>query len=111
MSSPMTPPFSARNRGAHSQISNSFPDTARTALVHLLYKLVDDQFVRGWPEIARELRRIARKPPSIYDSSLVRSIAEARSDAEVIVGQLAWDKVFDFCERLHGHLATPVMGW
>lgn len=40
-------PFSARYRGSHLQIDNSFPESAKTALLHLLYDLEEKGFVAG----------------------------------------------------------------
>jgi hypothetical protein len=68
-------------------------------LLHLLHDLVDKQWV-GWQEIVGELKRIARDVPG--DESQPRRVA-----AELL-GTLPWDKVFDFCERLNGHLAQEV---
>jgi hypothetical protein len=50
-----------------------------------------------------ELQRIARERP---DSTINNS-----SGAEQLLSQLRWDKVFDFCERLYGHLAADITGW
>lgn len=52
------PPFSARNRGAHVQIDSDFPESARTGLLHLLYDLVEREYVGGWIDLARELERM-----------------------------------------------------
>lgn len=101
-------PFSARNRGAHSQIDNDFPSTARSGLDHLLVDLVDKRYVEGWWSLAKELQRIARLPPAEYSRSSVKSIQQARDDAGVILNNLAWAKLYDFCERLHSHLACAV---
>lgn len=107
---PEAPPFSRRI--ASSQwVQNNFPSTARTALLHLLYDVIEKVFVKSWIEIDKELRRIARKIPSEYDSSSVRSINEAKESANTILNELSWDKVFDFCERLHSHLAVEAVAW
>lgn len=70
--------------------------------MHLLHELVRQRLVEGWPGIARELARIARIPPSE-----LRSESEEEA-AELLLG-LCWEKVFDFCERLHGHLAQEAV--
>ena len=57
--------------------------------------------MEGWREVAGELQRIARVAPG-FDQSPARDIAK-----ELLV-TLTWDKVFDFCERLHSHLAREV---
>src|SRR5207249_10153813 len=33
---------------------------------------------------------------------------QAQKDSEEILNQLPWEKVYDFCERLHNHLAKEV---
>jgi hypothetical protein len=102
------PPFSARHRTNHKQIDGRFPDDARAALIHLLYDLVERQFVKGWALLAREAHRIGRLPPKIYDLQHIPSINEARSDTEAAVITLRWDRVYDFCERLYNHLPSAV---
>jgi len=94
----INPPFSARNRGAHTQIDNDCPETTRIGLVHLLSGLVDKNYVEGWGEVVGELRRIARVRPG---SSDYNSYIE---EAEQLLVTLPWDKVYDFCERLYSHL-------
>lgn len=101
-------PFSARYSGEHRQIDGDFPRTARIALLHLLLDLVEQQYVAGWHAIARELQRIARKPPTIYDERAIASIEKANDDAHKLMWDIAWDKVYDFCERLYGHLVCEV---
>lgn len=103
-----TPPFSARNRGRHRQIDNAFPSTARNGLLHLLLDLVEKDYVENWSAIARELQRIARLPPAEYNTSKVQGIAQAKADADEALANLSWEKVYDFCERLHSHLARDV---
>jgi len=98
-----TEPFSARNGTQHRHIDSEFPATARNGVLHLLFDLVSKHYVHGWAEIATELQRIARLPPSDYESPRVSKIRKAREDAE-----LAWEKAYDFCERLYGHLACEV---
>jgi hypothetical protein len=102
------PPFSARNRGAHRQIDAAFPESARNGLLHLLFDLVDQEYVGGWVAVARELQRLARLSPVEYDNSAVASLKQAKKDAEVALAQLSWDKTYDFCERLYSYLARDV---
>jgi len=102
------PPFSARNRGAHRQIDNAFPSTARNGLLHLLLDLVEKNYVANWGAVARELQRIARLSPIEYNTSKVNSITQAKADTEAVLTELSWDKAYDFCERLHNHLACDV---
>lgn len=109
MSSVTQTPFSSRNRGDQPRIDNDFPDTARVGLKHLLHDLVRKQYVQGWVELARELQRIARIDPTDYDSyDSGIAIRQAQTDSEEAVAQMPWDKVYDFCERLHSHLAREV---
>ena len=104
------PPFSRRILGS-PWIQDDFPDSARIALLHLLHDLVDRKYVNDWIEIDREIRRIARDEPQIYDSQQVASIRNARLSAEKLLKTVAWPKIFDFCERLQSHLATAVGHW
>ena len=108
MTSSQQAPFSARNRGQHRQIDADFPETARTGLLHLLLDLVDRDFVSGWKAVTGELQRIGRLAPVSYDTSSVPSRLQAKADAADALAGLSWDKAYDFCERLHSHLATEV---
>jgi AbiJ N-terminal domain 4 len=98
-------PFSARNRGEKNWIDRDFPISARNGLLHLLFDAVEKNFVRGWPAIATELRRIARADPYTYSYSSVGSIDRAQIDAKDFLSEIGWERVFDFCERLYSHLA------
>lgn len=104
-------PFSARHRGRHSQIDEQFPTSARTALLHLLFDLQERAYVAGWRGIARELKRIGRHPPTAYDTSSVAAEKQAKDDAQEVLKSLTWEKVYDFCERLYGHLSRDVLGY
>lgn len=104
MTSSPQPPFSARARGQHRQIDGDFPPSARRGLLHLLFDLVEQRYVRDWTVVARELNRIGRLPLVTYDSSNVPSLKQARLDAGTALENLGWEKVYDFCERLYGHL-------
>lgn len=97
MTEEIFPPFSARNRGAHAQIDDDCPETARIGIFHLLRDLIDRKFVESWRVIAVELERIGR----------VR--AYQNSEPEEILLSISWEKVFDFCERLHTVLAKEVL--
>lgn len=103
-----TSPFSARNRGAHRQIDNAFPATARNGLLHLLLDLIGKDYVASWGAVARELQRIARLPPIEYNETKTNGISQAKADVEAVLAKLGWDKAYDFCERLHNHLARDV---
>ena len=92
-------PFSARNQGAHAQIDNGFPETARIGLFHLLDQLTVRNYVESWKAVNTEFERIFRVPPSHSQKS---------DHAWLLVTQLDWDKLLDFCERLHSHLASEV---
>jgi len=98
------PPFSARNRSEKTWIEEDFPASARTGLLHLVDDAVDRDYLSSWAVVAKELRRIFRAAPATYDLSSVKSIEQARFDAETYLNQLEWARVFDFCERLYSHL-------
>jgi hypothetical protein len=104
MAEEIVAPFSARNRGAQTQIDNDCPETTRIGLLHLLCQLVELQYVQGWKEVVGELQRIGRVSPH-FDNSYARAIAED------LLTTLTWDKIFDFCERLYGHLAKDVTSY
>ena len=87
------PPFSARNRGAHAQIDNECPESTRVGLLHIVLNAVAQHYVEDQQTVVRELERIARVRPDAF------------SDIDRLLMQLAWDKVFDFCERFYNHLA------
>lgn len=70
--------------------------------------LVERRYVDGWVNVTRELQRIARRPPINYDSSRTADIEKARFDANDVLQDMPWDRVYDFCERLHSRLATNV---
>jgi len=89
------PPFSARNRGPHEQIDNDCPATTRIGLLHLVSRLDSKDFL-AWARATEELERIARVRPG------------SSGDAEQLLLGLRWEKVFDFCERLYGHLPKDV---
>lgn len=77
-------------------------------MTHLLLDLVERQYVSGWNAIARELQRIGRLAPIDYNARSASAGRQARSDAEEALAALSWEKVYDFCERLHNHLACEV---
>jgi hypothetical protein len=108
MTSSSQPPFSARARGQHRQIDAEFPSSARSGLLHLIFDLVERQYVQDWISVARELHRIGRQPIVDYVSSNVASRKQAQNDAQTAMENLAWDKVYDFCERLYGHLPQDI---
>lgn len=108
MTSSPQPPFSARVRGQHRQIDADFPPSARSGLLHLLFDLVERRYVPNWIVVARELHRIGRLPLVAYDTSSVSSLNRARADVEAAPETLAWAKVYDFCERLYGHLPEEI---
>lgn len=108
MTSLSQPPFSARARGQHRQIDGDFPLSARSGLLHLLYDLIERRYVPDWTVVARELHRIGRLSLVTYDCSQVESLRQARDDAEAALQGLRWDKVYDFCERLYGHLPQEI---
>lgn len=111
MAQSISPPFSNRNRGAHMQVDSDFPETARMGLLHLLYALVKKRQVGGWIGLANELERIARVKPVVYNENDLPSIRRAHEQTEVLLMDLPWDKVYDFCERLYAFLAIDVTSW
>ncbi|UOB56595.1 hypothetical protein MRS60_05695 [Burkholderia pyrrocinia] len=102
------PPFSARLRGQHRQVDADFPASARSGLLHLLFDLVERGYLTDWTIVARELHRIGRLSVVEYIPSNVASLKQARIDAEAALGVLGWEKVYDFCERLHGYLPQEI---
>ena len=102
MANSASTPFSARTRGKHNQIDRDFPSTARIGLLHIVRDLVAKDYIRDWSEVIKELERIARMLPS-GNYNLTESNSFAVAD-ELLSG-LSWEKVYDFCERLHNHLA------
>jgi len=103
-------PFSRRTHGSQ-WIQDDFPDSARIGLIHLLYDLVDRNYVDGWINIDRELRRISREEPVKYDRQKGTSIESACTSAEKLLKEIEWNKIFDFCERLYSNLANEVSDW
>src|SRR5579872_1534906 len=88
-------PFSARNRGALAQIDNDCPETARIGLLHILHRMVEQDYTQGWRRVNAELQRIGR---------LVPDDTPYPHETQRILLELPWEKVFDFCERLYSHL-------
>jgi len=103
------PPFSARNRQETRWIEEDFPASARTGLLHLLTDAVDRDYVSSWAAVAKELGRMARVAPRAYNLSSYESIEQAKIDVEVELNQLDWERVYDFCERLHSYLAQGII--
>jgi AbiJ N-terminal domain 4 len=99
-------PFSARTGSEKARIDSEFPAPGRAGLLHLLNEAVDRNYVAGWHTVAREARRIARAPVRNYQSNTVADIKAAQEDTETYLNQMSWDRVFDFCERLHSQLAA-----
>jgi hypothetical protein len=89
------PPFSARNRTDTLPVDGAFPASARIGLIHLLTGAIGKGYIHDWGVVVSELQRIARVPPS----------SGGELTATRIVNGLRWDRVFDFCERMYGHLA------
>lgn len=104
-------PFSARIRQDAKWIEDDFPATARTGLLHVLSDVVDRDYVSSWAAVAKELGRIARVPLRTYSTTSVDSIKQARIDAELHLDQLDWERVYNFCERLHSSLAQEAISY
>jgi hypothetical protein len=96
-------PFSFKTSARTYQVADDFPQTARIGLLHLVRNLVDKRYVGGWPAVIRELQRIARATPVEYGSNRTEDFYI--ETFEELLTALPWEKVFDFCERLHSHLA------
>jgi hypothetical protein len=79
-------------------------------LLHLLSDLVERDYVANWGRIAKEVQRIGRQSPSEYTDSHADN-KRARTNAESVLSDLAWEKVFDFCERLYSHLSREDGYW
>lgn len=92
----------------HRQIDSDFPASARSGLLHLLFDLIDRRYLPDWTVVARELNRIGRRPLVVYDSSSLPSLKQARTDAGVVLEEVDWPRVYDFCERLYGHLPKEI---
>ncbi|WP_336759231.1 hypothetical protein [Aeromonas hydrophila] len=102
-------PFSSRHRGSNQHVEDSFPDSAKIAVLHMLYDLEGKGYISDWLAIARELQRISRIQPVIYSQSPFPDVKKARADAEQVLYSLAWDKTFYFCERIYTYLAQDVL--
>jgi hypothetical protein len=96
-------PFSARNRKDVAQIDGDFPHSARVALLHLVTLGVKKSYLGDWEGVALEIHRTARLNPlsSVSDDQARSSLQTILQDEDL----LAWDKAYDFCERLHNYLA------
>lgn len=104
-------PFSAKNRREKNWVEEDFPASARNGLLHVLNEAIEKDYLRGWSAAAKELRRIARVAPAKYSDYSEESIKKARFDAESQLNQLAWDRAYDFCERLYTHLTEDISRW
>lgn len=102
-------PFSSRHRGPNQHVEDSFPDSAKIAVLHMLYDLEGKGYISDWLAIARELQRISRIKPVVYSRSPFPDYMKARTDAEEALYSLAWDKAFDFCERIYTYLVQDVL--
>jgi hypothetical protein len=90
------PPFSARNRSGQARVDDDCPQSTRIGLFYILRSLVARRYVDGWEALLEELRRIARVSPDAWNS------------VEPLLLSIEWEKVYDFCERLHSHLRQEV---
>jgi hypothetical protein len=74
-------------------------------LLHLVRDLVARNYVSDWREVVRELERLARTLPegnyNLSESGFMATVNE-------LLSCLEWEKAYDFCERLHDHLAREV---
>ncbi|HCT61169.1 MULTISPECIES: AbiJ-NTD4 domain-containing protein [Acidobacterium] len=111
MTTPTFQPFSARHHRERKWIDGDFPVTARNGLLHVLSGAIEKYFLRDWIVVAKELRRIARATPVDYNNTTTQGEKQAKLDTEKYLDQLEWDRVYDFCERLYGHLAQDISRW
>jgi hypothetical protein len=95
------PPFSARNRRDTAPVDEDFPSDARTGLLHLIKQGVGRNLIRSWETVAEELQRIVRVPPSSFSSEV-----SAHATVDFLLETVTWDRAYDFCERIHSHLAV-----
>ncbi len=105
------PPFSARNRREKRWIVEDFPVTARIGLFHVLAEAIERNYLRDWPIVVQELRRITRVAPkdyAYYQRNSIEHIRQAKSDAEIDLHNLDWVQSYDFCERLFSHLTQDI---
>lgn len=102
------PPFSRRMQGSKAWVQEDWPKTARVALLHLLHELVSRKYVEGWVVIDRELRRISRQAPIPYSEKTARAEETGLESTTELIQKISWQHLFDFCERLHSHLAKAV---
>ena len=98
-------PFSARSQAKPEPIGDDFPQTGRIGLLHLIRELIAREYIEGWRAVIRELQRIARYTPIEYSNRTPEFYIET---CETLITGLSWEKVFDFCERLHNYLAKDV---
>jgi hypothetical protein len=99
-------PFSVRTLAKSIQIADDFPQSGRIGLLHLIRELIAREYIEGWRGVIRELQRIGRITPVEYSNKLAPDFYIEVS--ETLITNLSWEKVFDFCERLHGYLAKDV---
>ena len=77
----------------------------------MLSEGIEKNYLRGWFVVAKELERMARFAPAEYDENSVKDIKQARFATEALLGQLDWDRSYDFCERLYSHLTQDIARW
>lgn len=105
-----TAPFSRRVQ-PKAAVENAFPERARTGLLHLLTDFVEKQYVKGWHVLAQELRRLDRRDPGDYQEHDLADVRAARDETRMVLNELHWANVFDFCERLYTRLAIETTKW
>jgi AbiJ N-terminal domain 4 len=101
-------PFSSQIIGSHQKIDADFPRTARLGLLHLIFDLIEKEYIHDYIKVAKELERIGRLEPTDYETRSSKIMDQAKQNIKLIINQLKWEKVYDFCERLHSNLATEV---
>jgi hypothetical protein len=74
-------------------IDRDFPDSARVGLVHILAKLVDHDYVLSWSVLSEESLLVARRLKQDFENATDQYICVT------LVQEMAWDKVYVFCEK------------
>lgn len=97
-------PFSVRNGEVRRSIADDFPMSAKNSLKHLLDEMVEMDYVADWGVLAKELDRILGEAPRDYRANYFTNIAEFRNSVFSSIDYLAWDKLYDFCERLYSKI-------
>ena len=108
MADELVSPFSSRNRGAHAQIDEDFPESARMASFISCAQALRSNISPVGEMLPWSCSALLCKCPRLNDPSS-QSDRTAQSDAIDLLMKLPWERAYDFCERLHGHLAQEAV--